>query len=194
MDDWIGLTAVAILALWSVTTWRGGVLLVREVRRAIVSGHPVEALSIVLGVTANLLNILYELGRRVAGWPNYPLPLPDPVRIGGLTLAAAGFGLAILARRTLGVAWTVVPAPPGTLRTRGLYGVVRHPIYAAATLLYAGLLLAQGNATGALVFGAQITGFGIKAWREDRFLSRHAPAAYVAYRSKVRWRMLPGIW
>jgi protein-S-isoprenylcysteine O-methyltransferase Ste14 len=75
----------------------------------------------------------------------------------------------------------------------GVYGVVRHPMYLGAILMFAGvpMLLASawGLAIGAglsLLLAARIVG-------EERMLSNELEG-YDAYRGKVRYRLLPGIW
>jgi protein-S-isoprenylcysteine O-methyltransferase Ste14 len=195
MNDRFGLLAVAALFVWTMTTWRGGVVLVREVGRCFRARRLFEGALIVAGVSANLLNIIYEIARRRWALPSYSLNLPLPVRIAGLVLFLIGFASAMRARYILGASWTVMPQSPAAgLRITGLYKIVRHPIYAAATAVYVGLALAQSDLPGVLVFGAQIAGFIIKAEREDRLLGSAMPAEYAAYRRTVRWRMFPGLW
>jgi protein-S-isoprenylcysteine O-methyltransferase Ste14 len=178
-----------------MTTWRGGVALVKEVRRCLAAGRPSEAALILLGVSANLLNICYEMGRRLWNLPNYQLRFPTPLRIAGCALFIAGFAYVVRARQALGRSWAVVPqAPPTGLHITGPYRLVRHPIYMGAVALYLGLLLMQNNVTGAIVFGAQVSGFILKAAREDRFLSTSMPEEYDAYKRRVKWHMFPGIW
>lgn len=194
-DDPVGLLAVAGLCVWTLVTWQGGLLLFREVRQLVGSGRPLEAAVLVLGVSANMVNVAYELARRAWDLPNYPLGIPTPVRLFGLALLVVGFVWATWSRRSLGRAWSVaVRQPEGSLNREGPYRVMRHPIYAGAACLYVGLLLLQNNANGAFFFGAQITGFLLKAAREDRFLSLAVPREYGAYKNNVRWRLFPGIW
>jgi len=75
----------------------------------------------------------------------------------------------------------------------GLYGIVRHPMYAGALLLMLCTPLALGSYWGLLVFIATIP---ILAWRlldEESFLRRNLPG-YADYCIRVRWRLIPGIW
>jgi protein-S-isoprenylcysteine O-methyltransferase Ste14 len=194
-SDWIGPVAVMGLLLWMLFTWRGGRLLIREIRRSLEANRFVDAFAVAGGFSVNLLNIGFELGRRIWGLPNYDLNLPEAVRLAGLALFAFGFAWVVLARRILGRAWSVLPQGSHMrLHTTGPYGVVRHPIYAGAALVYAGLLLAQNNVTGQIIFGSQIAGFVLKAAWEDRFLSLEKGLNYQDYKDRVKWRMFPGLW
>jgi protein-S-isoprenylcysteine O-methyltransferase Ste14 len=193
--DAIGLFAVGGLLLWSLSVWHGGALLVREVRATWRAGFRSDAVGLVLGVGVNLLNIAYEIARLATGWPNPALPIPAPVRIAGLIVFACGFVVALFARHRLAGAWTATPrCPDGGIQTHGPYAYVRHPIYASATVVYAGLLLAQANLTGTLVYSLHIFGFVAKAVREDRLLIGMMHDEYGRYRQQVRWGLFPGLW
>jgi protein-S-isoprenylcysteine O-methyltransferase Ste14 len=75
----------------------------------------------------------------------------------------------------------------------GPYAVVRHPMYAGALVLIAGIPLALGS------FGGLVTLLPFTAvivWRlldEERFLTAHL-AGYAEYCQKTRRRLLPGVW
>jgi protein-S-isoprenylcysteine O-methyltransferase Ste14 len=75
----------------------------------------------------------------------------------------------------------------------GLYGVVRHPMYAGAALLLIGMPLWLESYAGALL---AIVPIGILAMRilvEEKFLKRELQG-YDAYTKKVRSRLIPFIW
>jgi len=70
--------------------------------------------------------------------------------------------------------------------------VVRHPIYAAYLAIQAGYLLQSVSVWNVLVL-VLASGCNIgRALAEERLLAR--TAAYRAYREKVRWRLIPGLW
>jgi methanethiol S-methyltransferase len=74
----------------------------------------------------------------------------------------------------------------------GAFGVVRHPLYFGWTLLVAG----AGDMTATrAVFALVSAGYCALAipW-EERGLSEVFGEAYDAYRRKVRWRMIPGVY
>jgi protein-S-isoprenylcysteine O-methyltransferase Ste14 len=74
----------------------------------------------------------------------------------------------------------------------GLYGVVRHPIYAAYILACSGVILSSPSLWNIALL---IIWIGVQARRaveEERVLT--ADPAYRAYAARVRYRLLPGIW
>lgn len=75
----------------------------------------------------------------------------------------------------------------------GLYGIVRHPMYAGGLLLLAFTPLALGSYWTLLFV---IPTVPVLAWRvldEERFLTRSL-RGYTAYCRQVRYRLIPGVW
>ena len=75
----------------------------------------------------------------------------------------------------------------------GLYGVVRHPMYVGALIMFAATPIALGSWWG-LVPVALLT--AAMVWRlldEESFLARKL-AGYTDYQRKVRARLVPGVW
>jgi protein-S-isoprenylcysteine O-methyltransferase Ste14 len=113
----------------------------------------------------------------------------------GLVLQLAGLALAVTALAVLGRSFGFVAADRG-LVTRGPYAVVRHPVYAAYIVIQAGYLVQSISVPNAavLVFA---TGCNVgRAFAEERVLagSADSSADYEAYRQRVRWRLVPGLW
>lgn len=78
------------------------------------------------------------------------------------------------------------------LKTNGLYGFVRHPLYFAWVLLVFG---APDMTMTRLSFALLSTLYlAVAIPFEERSLSETFGPAYASYRTKVRWRMLPGIY
>jgi protein-S-isoprenylcysteine O-methyltransferase Ste14 len=91
----------------------------------------------------------------------------------------------------LGRSFGFVAADRGLVQ-RGPYAVVRHPIYASYLLLQFGYVLQSISLHNALVMMfASCCNVG-RAIVEDRLLATNEE--YSAYRSQVRWKLLPGIW
>jgi protein-S-isoprenylcysteine O-methyltransferase Ste14 len=75
----------------------------------------------------------------------------------------------------------------------GLYGVVRHPMYAGALLLMISIPLALGSYWSLSLLLVLVP---LLAWRlidEERVLVRDLPG-YADYRLRVRYRLVPGVW
>lgn len=85
---------------------------------------------------------------------------------------------------------TVAPHVP--LKTTGVYGLVRHPIYLGWLLLVFGMPTMTGTR---LVFAVVSSAYlAIAVPWEERGLVDTFGADYRAYQQKVRWRMIPGIY
>jgi protein-S-isoprenylcysteine O-methyltransferase Ste14 len=75
----------------------------------------------------------------------------------------------------------------------GPYAVVRHPMYAAATLLYLATPVALGSFWGLVPAAFVAMGMVVRILLEERTL-REELEGYDAYTRTVRWRLLPGVW
>lgn len=104
-------------------------------------------------------------------------------------LEVAGLLLALLATATLGRHLGVLPAVRG-VTTRGVYAVVRHPMYAAYMLLFLAYVAREPsaqNVTCAAAAGALLV---VRLRAEEAMLGRRVD--YQAYRQRVPWRLVPG--
>jgi len=109
----------------------------------------------------------------------------------GLALQLAGLVAAITALVALGRSFGFVAADRG-LVTRGPYGVIRHPVYAAYVAIQAGYVLQSISARNAAVL-AFVTACNVgRACAEERALA--AAPGYESYRRQVPWRLVPGLW
>ncbi len=75
----------------------------------------------------------------------------------------------------------------------GVYGVVRHPMYAGAVLLMVGMPLWLESYAAALLAIIPIGILIVRILIEERFLKRELKG-YEAYTKKVRHRLIPFIW
>lgn len=78
------------------------------------------------------------------------LPWREPNAISlilGIILVASGIAIAAVSFRSLGDALTPTPVPRtgAALRTQGIFGVVRHPIYSGVLLALLGFVIAVGS-------------------------------------------------
>ncbi len=125
--------------------------------------------------------------------PPWPAAVSAPFVVVGTLLAVGGLGVALAGVRTLGASLTPFPKPTdgATLRDRGVYGRVRHPIYAGS--LVAGLGWSLATSPLALVPTLLAAGFlELKSRREEHWLNERYPD-YRSYVRRVRWKFVPGI-
>jgi protein-S-isoprenylcysteine O-methyltransferase Ste14 len=109
----------------------------------------------------------------------------------GLVVQVLGLAICVASFLALGRSFGFVAADRGLVR-RGPYAIVRHPIYASYVLLQFGYVLQSISLRNALVM-LLASGCNIgRAVAEDRMLQTNPD--YDDYRSRVRWRLLPGVW
>src|SRR5215470_3727735 len=123
------------------------------------------------------------------GWS----PVPPYVSIVGYGLIVLGYlFIFFVIRENSYAASTIQIAEDQRVISTGPYALVRHPMYAGAILLVIAMPLALGSWYGVLgIFGF----LPVLVWRltdEESFLIRNLPG-YAEYRSKVRWRLIPGL-
>lgn len=113
-------------------------------------------------------------------------------RVAGIAVAAAGGVLAVGGLITLGESLTPFPAPRSgaALVERGVYRLVRHPIYGGIGLGSAGLGLVDGNPLAIWVSAVLVLYLWAKAGHEERRLVSHFPD-YAGYRTRVTRRLIP---
>jgi protein-S-isoprenylcysteine O-methyltransferase Ste14 len=75
----------------------------------------------------------------------------------------------------------------------GPYAIIRHPGYAAACLLFAGMALSLGSWWALIPVGVTALLLVMRTIWEDRTL-RTELAGYAAYAQRVRFRWIPGVW
>jgi protein-S-isoprenylcysteine O-methyltransferase Ste14 len=75
----------------------------------------------------------------------------------------------------------------------GLYALVRHPMYIAAILMSIGIPLTLGSWLGVLPALFTPLVFGLRIGKEEKMLLRELEG-YEAYRQKVKYRLIPGLW
>jgi protein-S-isoprenylcysteine O-methyltransferase Ste14 len=122
------------------------------------------------------------------GWPRGGEPW---LRIAGFVLEAAGAGMFVVSRITLGPSFTPLPRPRdrATLRSTGIYARARHPVYGGLLVAALGLTLQRSplvlapTAVLALVFW-------LKSIREEAWLTERYPE-YPAYRRATPRRFVP---
>ena len=75
----------------------------------------------------------------------------------------------------------------------GLYGIVRHPMYAVTLVLFLSMPLVLGSGLAFVVFLAYPAIIAKRIRNEEAVLARDLPG-YTEYLKKVRWRLIPFVW
>ena len=157
---------------------------------------------------------LPRLGRRGEGWVALQSGLivllglsvlsgvywPDLVAgflvVVGLALIVAGLALLLLAAISLVLARsaTVFPRPRenAVVADRGVYRLVRHPVYGAVLMLAVGVSLAE-SPLGLIPTALLAVVFDLKARVEEAWLEERLPG-YAGYRYRTPRRFVPGIY
>jgi protein-S-isoprenylcysteine O-methyltransferase Ste14 len=75
----------------------------------------------------------------------------------------------------------------------GLYGILRHPMYSAVSLLYLSIPLVLGSWWALLVMSPCVLLLAMRIKNEEQVLREGLPG-YVEYTQRVRYRMVPFVW
>jgi protein-S-isoprenylcysteine O-methyltransferase Ste14 len=109
------------------------------------------------------------------------LPAATPVLFLGMMLQLLGL-------LSLNRSFAIVPARR-QIKTRGMYAVVRHPLYTSHIIAMTGYVLTNTTASNLIVYAVGVASLFIRLVREEKHLS--LDPAYREYMSQVRYRLLP---
>jgi protein-S-isoprenylcysteine O-methyltransferase Ste14 len=124
------------------------------------------------------------------GWSAVPLHW---VVAGNLLVAVGFYFIFLVYRANSFTAATIQVTADQKVVSTGPYAIVRHPMYASASIYLIGTPLALGSYWGLLALPAMLP---LLIWRlidEERLLARDLPG-YREYQHKVPHRLIPGIW
>ena len=121
-----------------------------------------------------------------------PLPVWFSRTAGGIFLVCYGLYGEVLRENTY-LSRTVRVQEGQTVVDTGLYGVVRHPMYAATVVMFLMIPLTLGSWISLIPFLGYPFVIGLRIRNEEQVLSREL-AGYDEYRKKVRFRLTPYIW
>lgn len=122
----------------------------------------------------------------------------------GVPALVSGAGLLMVATGFLLVGWTLLTNPFASSAVRvqherehqvistGPYAIVRHPMYLAVVLVCIGAGPALASWWAGLALLPVVPVFVRRTFIEDAMLHRDLPG-YADYASRVRWRVVPGI-
>ncbi len=105
-------------------------------------------------------------------------------------LLSVGLLVVVGGKMSLGYSFGLLPANRGVMQ-RGLYRIVRHPIYLGYLLTHIPFLAAHPSGWNAAVLLVGDAALIVRALYEEQTLGRDPQ--YVRYCRDVRWRLVPGI-
>lgn len=106
----------------------------------------------------------------------------------GKVLIILAAGIQILGLLSLNRSLAIVAAKR-TIKTGGMYSLVRHPLYASYLLMFTGYMLVNTTVWNAAIFVLTIGFLFVRAIREEKHLV--LDPSYVEYMGRVRYRVLP---
>jgi len=141
-----------------------------------------------------LLALVFALVDGARG--HWSAPMPAAWRVVGVAaflLGLAGFVYAMSVNRFFSSVVRIQDDRGHHVIDVGPYARIRHPGYVGMLMLGAALPLAFGS-WWAFLAAAPMVAFTLRRVRlEDAFLKAHLPG-YRGYASRVRYRLLPGVW
>ena len=124
------------------------------------------------------------------GW----FTLPKGVAIGGAAVFLVAYILyAEVLRENTYLSRTIQVQENQKVIDKGLYGIVRHPMYSATLLLFLSMPIVLGSIYSFIIFLAYPFIIARRIKGEEAFLEKELDG-YCAYKQKVKYRMIPFIW
>ena len=145
---------------------------------------------VLVGVQALLLILFVLLPKRRSLFAP-----PDFLDVLGIILMVGGLAIVIVSLVSLGAALTPTPVPQesAALRTKGIYSLVRHPVYSGILIAALGFTLAVGSIWQVVAWVALAVFFYAKAFWEDRLLAEKHGVAWFDYADHVS-SFIPRFW
>ncbi len=124
------------------------------------------------------------------GW----VVLPKAVSVIAAVVFLAGYALyAEVLRENAYLSRTVEVQEGQKVIDTGLYGVVRHPMYAATLLMFLSMPLVLGSVIALVIFLIYPAVIAVRIRNEEQVLLEGLPG-YDEYRKRVKYRLVPFIW
>lgn len=124
------------------------------------------------------------------GW----IVLPKAVSVIAAVIFLAGYAMyAEVLRENAYLSRTVEVQAHQKVIDTGLYGVVRHPMYAATLLMFLSMPLVLGSVISLIVFLVYPAVIAVRIRNEEQVL-REGLAGYADYQKRVKYRLVPFIW
>ena len=124
------------------------------------------------------------------GWSAMPTWV---VAVASVLFLAAYALYAEVMRENVYLSRTIKVEQGQTVVDTGLYGIVRHPMYAATILLFLMIPLVLGSWYALIVFAFYPAIIIVRLTDEEALLTKELPG-YPEYKQKVKYKLIPFIW
>ncbi len=183
----VGLSGIVTLDLLR----RDPALLERRMKGGpLAEGRPAQRIIMVFASLAFVsLLVVPALDHRF-GWSSVPLAL---VVLGDIMFIVGFLWVGRVYRENTYTSATIEVHEGQRIIDTGPYAIVRHPMYSGALLYVLGTPLALGSWWALLGFALMLLAILWRLQDEERMLVRELPG-YTEYRTRVRYRLLPGVW
>jgi protein-S-isoprenylcysteine O-methyltransferase Ste14 len=124
------------------------------------------------------------------GWSQVPVPV---VVIGDVLVAVGLIVVTVVVNENSHAAATIRVEAEQTVVSTGLYGIVRHPMYAGALIMMMGMPLALDSYWGLVTVVPAVASLAFRIEDEEKML-REELDGYDEYADEVHYRLVPGVW
>ena len=148
------------------------------------------------GVVIKLSGLMFVTGFILAGldyrfkWLQLP-PIVSYIAIGSFILGYIMW--AIVLKHNTFLSRTIKVEAGQNVIDKGLYGVVRHPMYFATIILFLSMPLILGSLVSFFVFLLYPILIIFRIINEEKYLEENL-IGYAEYKKKVKYRLIPFIW
>lgn len=187
------------MVVFVVSTWTPSVYLLRTnpaaLQRRMRGGptaepRPLQKLVIAFSFLSLFAMVVVSVLDHRFGWSS----VPATISVAGDILVAAGLGVAMLVVfQNSYAAATVRVETDQKLVSTGLYGLVRHPMYAGNVIMMVGIPLALGSYWGLIFVIPGLIMLALRIRDEEKLLTSQL-AGYREYTEQVHYRLVPYVW
>lgn len=197
LNYWQASTFLAVYSLSSLAITLYGMKKDRNLLARRMRGGPFsekEATQKIIMFFASLgfigLLVLPALDHRYTWSPHMP---PYAALAGDVLVVFGWIAIFFVLKENTFASANIELAPDQKVVSTGPYGLVRHPMYAGALVMLAGMPIALGSWWGLVVLVAMMPALIWRLIDEEQFLARNLPG-YIEYQRNVRRRLIPLVW
>lgn len=187
------------LAIFGLATWIPSLYLLRTNPAALdrrmhagpgQEARPAQKVISSIAFSSLVGIIVFSVFDHRFGWSTVPSPISGI----GDVLVAVGLIITMFVVIQNGYAAANITVESGqTVVSTGLYGLVRHPMYAGTVILLVGIPLALGSYWGLLFIVPSLFVLALRI-RDEEDMLEHELTGYRAYEQQVHYRLLPYVW